>query len=144
MIDLFPNETILFQWLLFMTALWALHFGIFRPALRLIRERGERTEGERQRAEQLMAHAESLLQACEQKIVEARTTGLKDRENRLREGEGKGREIVGQAREGIGKELDKMRHRLESSQREASLHLKQYAEELGKMIAEKVLERPLS
>ena len=144
MIDLFPNETLIFQWLLFMTAFGALHFGIFRPALRLIQERTERSEGERERAEQLMAHAESLLQVCEQKIAEARTTGLQDRGNRLREGERRGREIIGQAREEIGKDLDKMRHRLETSQREASLHLKQYAEDLGQMIAEKVLERPLS
>lgn len=141
--DLFPNETVLFQWLLFMTALFALNYGVFRPVMHLIRERKERTEGERAKAEELVKKAESLLAECERRIGEARKAGMEERESRLREAEQAARERIRQVRQEIDKEMGELRESLEQERRKASLQLKQYGETIAREIAEKILERPV-
>ncbi len=141
--DIFPNETVLFQWLLFMTALVSLNYGVFRPVLHLIRRRREQTEGERRKAEELMKRSEHLLLQCEERLQAARNEGARLREASLREGTEVEKGLLKEARGEIGRKLDEMRIELERQTRTASLHLKQYGEEIGREIAERILERKI-
>jgi len=141
--DIFPNETVLFQWLLFIAALLSLNYGVFRPALHLIRRRRERTEGERRKAEELVLRSEQLIEQCEGRLQAARIEGARLREERLREGIGVEKELMREARGEIGRKMEEMRVELEGQTRTASLHLKQYGEEIGREIAERILERKI-
>jgi len=141
---LFPDATIVFQWLLFMTALVVLHYGIFRPILHRIRERQERGERERRKAEALRRVAEGLLAECEQRIAEAHIQGARERERHLAEGETRVREILTGLKRDIDQEMEDLRNRLDREKRQASLELKQYAQGLGREIAEEILGRRLT
>lgn len=141
--DIFPNQTVVFQWFLFMTALVALHYGVFRPVLHLLRERRERTAGERQKAEELAQRAALLLAECEKRMMEARGIGSDAREERLREAEQVTRELIQGARQELDKQVEKLKRQIEQEGREASLRLRQYGQEIGKEMAEQILERNL-
>ncbi len=139
--DIFPNGTVVFQWCLFMTALIALHYGVFRPVLHLLRVRRERTEGERIKAEQLTRRAEELLAEIEGRLREAREKGMEAREARIREGETREHEILRKVRSELDQKMELLRKDLEREGREVSLKLRQYAQELSHDIAERLLER---
>ena len=139
--DIFPNETVIFQWFLFMTALLALNFGVFRPVLHLIKERRERTAGEKEKAREMMERADRLVSLCQTRLAEARGVGSKMREERLREGEAHGRDLVAKARVVMDQKMEGLRKQLEAETRQAGLQLKQYAQGLGTEMAEKILER---
>jgi len=139
--DLFPNETVLFQWFLFVTAFFALHFGVFRPVLHLIRERKELTEGAREKAQELTRRAGELLQDWELKIRGAREKGARDRESLLQEGEARQSEILDAVRAEGTRKLETLRGQLEKKQKEVSLQLRQYGQEMGREIVETLLGR---
>lgn len=142
--DLLPNETIIFQWLLFMTALMALHYGVFRPVFRLLEERRDRTDGERKKTEQLAARAERLLEQCSQGMNEARVKGIAEREVRLREGEDFQQGEFKKIRAEIQRDLEGLRQDLDRESRNCRLELRGQAQILGREIAEKILERAVS
>ncbi|MBI4373832.1 MAG: ATP synthase F0 subunit B [Deltaproteobacteria bacterium] len=139
--DLFPNQTVIFQWLLFMTAFFALHFGVFRPVLHLIRQRKDRTSGERERVEQLNQRIETLVAQCTQKLDEGRKAGILERERSLQEAESESRHLIQSVKQEIEKEIDGARSELDRQMRSLSMQVNSYAQELGREIAGKVLER---
>ena len=110
--DIFPNETVIFQWFLFMTALLALNFGVFRPVLHLIKERRERTAGEQEKAREMMERADRLVSLCQTRLAEARGVGSKMREERLRAGEALGRDLVVKARIAMDRKIEELRKQL--------------------------------
>ena len=144
MIDLLPNETIIFQWVIFMIAVVLLHFGIFKPVLRIIQERKLRTSGAKHEAETLQKKAEEMALSCETKMEQARLTGLKKMADVRNAAEKHAEEILKKVRSESEKHLEALRHDIESASLQASLQLKQYARELGQEVASKILERPLA
>lgn len=139
--DIFPNSTVLFQWFLFMTALFALHLGVFRPTLHLIQERRLRTSGEREKAEELLKRVGLLSDQYEKKMAEARLIGIQEKEERLRNGGEVARDHLREARQRIDSQLEKLRQSLEAQGLQVSLQLKQHAQELGQAIAVKIIGR---
>ncbi|MBI2082371.1 MAG: hypothetical protein HYT76_02265 [Deltaproteobacteria bacterium] len=124
-----------------MTALFALHFGVFRPVLHLIQQRKDRTSGERERVEQLNQRIETLVAQCDKRLEEGRRTGALEKERLLQEAETASREVIHSVRQEIEKEMEKARTDLDRQARSISLQLKQHAQELGREIASKVLEK---
>lgn len=141
MIDLLPNSTIFYQWVIFMIALATLHFGIFKPVLRIIAERRNRTQGARETAHSLQHRSEEMLAQCEKKIGEAKALGLEKRAAHLQAGEKVKEELLGKTRAEINQQMEKIRHQIEAETREASLQLKQYAQQISHDVASKVLGR---
>ena len=140
---LVPNLTAVFQWLLLMTALVALNFGVFRPVLHLFKERRVRSEGERAKWKELEERALMLATQCEKEISNAHLAGIREREMRLSEAEQKEREMVRTTRQEIDQTLERVRLEVERQGRAASVSLKQYGQEIGTEIAEKILGRAL-
>ncbi len=143
MIDLFPNATIFIQWGLFAVALITLHFGIFRPTLRILRERRLRTEGERETAKSLEIRALELTALCEKKVEEARATGGRKKEEIRAAGEKVVAGLLQKTRGDMEAQMEAMRQTIERESREASMQLKQHAQEIAREIAGKVLGREI-
>lgn len=141
MIDLLPNTTVLYQWLIFMAALFTLHFGIFRPVLRILEARKAKTVGEKEQAKGLEQRSEEILQFCEKKLVEARSLGGREKEERLRAGEKYVQELMKKTRQEIDHKMEEIRQTIEREGKETALQLKQYAQEVSREIASKLLER---
>jgi F-type H+-transporting ATPase subunit b len=143
MIDLLPNTTVLYQWVIFMIALMTLHFGIFRPVLKILQERKSKTSGEKERAKTLDQKAEEMMRECEKRMEEARVLGSRQKEERRRIGGKFVEELLKKTRAEIDQKMGEVHQKIEREGREASLQLKQYAQTVSREIATKILEREI-
>ncbi|MBI2500743.1 MAG: ATP synthase F0 subunit B [Deltaproteobacteria bacterium] len=142
--DLLPNQTLVFQWFIFITAALALHWGVFRPVIRILSLREEKTVGEQERTVQLIKRGERLANDYARKIDEARTLGGRERGSVLREAEEFQRQTLQQAKEEVNRQIESLRLTLEREARQASIELKKYSNEAAQETVEKILERKLS
>lgn len=143
MIDLFPNETVFVQWVIFMAALLVLNFGIFGPVQKILGERKSRTDGARERARLLDKTSQERALSIERKIEEARTAGNKQRMAIRRIGEKTAEEFLKKTRAEMDRKMEFVRQGVEKETKEASLQLRQYAQDLSRDLAAKVLGREL-
>lgn len=143
MIDLFPNETVLYQWFLFMVALVTLNWGIFRPVLRILEERKKGSSGARAEAKGLEERVMELSAVCEKKLDEARLSGAKKKAEIRQMGERHVEELLKKTRQETDAKMTEVHASIEAQARETSLKLKQYSQELAREITSKVLEREI-
>jgi F0F1-type ATP synthase membrane subunit b/b' len=139
-IDLMPNPTAIVQWFIFMIAVFTLHFGIFKPTLRLIMARRERSIGARRSAGAMMKKSEEQSLIIEQKIQEARKLGYKKIEEAVHAGEKESERLLAAARDKVGQSLETLRKEIELESKEALLQLRQQSQEISRDIAKAVLE----
>lgn len=141
MIDLLPNETIVFQWVIFMTAVLTLHFGIFRPALKILDERESRTAGAKKEAEESEKKSQEVLAVCEKRVEEAHRTGARKKEEIRATGERYAEDLMKKTRGELERRMEEARQKIEKESKEAALLLKQVVRELSHEMASKILER---
>lgn len=141
MIDLLPNGSVLYQWAIFMIAVGTLHFGIFKPVLHILEKRKARTAGDKETAKQLEGKSDEMMATCEKKLAEAKSQGLKEREARKHIAEETHQTLLKKTREEIEKKMTEIQKNIEHETKEAMLQLRQYAQEVSRDIAAKILER---
>ncbi len=144
MIDLYPNSTLLYQWLIFMAALVVLNWGVFRPVLRLLRERRQRTEGDEKRAAEFEGKITDLKSQVDAGLEKARHEGQEIIQHLRQEAEASSQQTMELARQRMEAQLGQMRTDLEKAGKEAELQLKQHARKLADELGTNVLERPVS
>ncbi len=143
MIDLLPNITLVYQWVIFMVAVLTLHFVVFRPTLRILDERKSRTEGEKEAAHALEEKSRDLLAQVEKGMEEARQTGVRKKEE-LRSVAAKfSEDVLKKTRLELEKKMEETRTTVARESKEAALQLRQQARDLARDIAVKVLEREI-
>lgn len=142
-IQLFPDETVFIQLAIFLLVLVGLNHFVFKPVLKLIRLRKERTEGEKGRLEELQEKTEGLVREYESKIVLAKQEGFKIKEGIRREGEALGQKVVQEAKQASLSQLEKIKKEIEKETEGATKQLEREAEVLSQTLAEKVLGRAL-
>ena len=143
MIDLFPNDTLIIQWVIFMVVLATLHFGIFRPTLKILRERKLHTEGQLQKAKELKHKSQELMDQCDAKLGEARLKGNVMREHLLKEGEGIFSKVVQEARETEEAKINQVRQEIESHCQQIVVSLQKSAREMAQDVVQIVLGRKI-
>lgn len=143
MIELFPDKTVLFQWVIFMVALVTLTWGIFRPVLRIIEGRRTKTDGARKEASELDRKSKEMTGLCERRVEEARIAGVREKDQIKASAEKFVEGLLKETRLEIDRRIDEVRRQIEQEAREDSLQLKQYAQEIGREVASKVLEREI-
>ena len=143
MIELLPDGTILFQWAIFITAVLTLHFGIFRPTLRILNERKVRSLGEKETAKNLDEKSQEMLVLCEKRIEEARLVGWQKKAELRSSAEKFAEDLLKKTRAELQQKMDETRGQVESESREAAFKLRQEARDLSNRIATKVLEREI-
>ncbi|HSA58793.1 MAG TPA: ATP synthase F0 subunit B [bacterium] len=141
MIDLLPNATIVTQWVIFMTAFLVLHFGVFRPTLKIIEQRTSKTAGEKETARQLEEQSKAMELVHSKKMEEARLEGIRKKDVHRTNGERFVEDLLKKARAEIEQNMERSRAEIDRQSKEAALQLRQQARELGHDIAVKVLER---
>ncbi len=144
MINLFPDITIVYQWLNFIAAVLVLHYGIFKPVLKVLEERHLRTIGERDNARLLTDKSEGILKTCEKRLEEARLAGSRKTEEVRAQAGQQAEEILKKARQDVERRREEVRQKIDHSVKECSLQLKQHARELGREMASKILEREVA
>ena len=144
MIDLLPDETVLYQWVLFMVALFTLHFGVFRPVLGIISERKQRTVEAKKKADVLSRKSEETVSFCEKKMEEARGSGLQKKTDQLQQAEKFRDDLMRKTRGEIDQKLEGLRHEIDHEMKEVSMQLRQYAQGLSREIASKIIGREIA
>ena len=139
MIDLLPNQTVAIQWLLFMVAVFTLHFGIFRPVLRILEERKSRTEGLKQNAAVLEKKSEELAAQLEKKLEEGRSRGLRKKEEHRSFALRVSEDLLKKTKAELDQSIERARKEIEVSSQAARSALQKEVEILGREITSKIL-----
>ena len=143
MIDLLPNITLVYQWVIFMTALLTLHFVVFKPTLRILAERKNRTEGEKELAHALEEKGQGMLAQVTKRMDEARHAGARKKEDLRSIATKFSEDVLKKTRRELEEKMEQTRQVVEKESREAALQLRQQARDLAQDIAVKVLERDI-
>jgi F-type H+-transporting ATPase subunit b len=132
---------ILAQFALFV-ALWAvLKRFWFDPALRIIQERKQRSEGAIVEARKIQAEVERLRQEQAAVLAQARAEAHREMQEMLRAADGEQKKLIDDARAEAQRTIDDVRTRLAEDVANARRTLRDAAGEIARLVAAKVLGR---
>ena len=143
MIDLAPNITLLYQWILFFIAFGSLHFFVFKPSLKIIEERKKQSQGSSLTAEKLVKETEEMTVLCEKKMEEARLAGIRKKIEKMEAGEKFRESLLKKIRADVDQKLEAISTKILNEFQKATSNLKTYSQELARSIASKILEREI-
>jgi F-type H+-transporting ATPase subunit b len=131
------------QGIIFLLVLLLLNKTLFKPILKILHEREERTEGFFKKSEEIGERAKETLEKYKEKIRLARRESLNIKRKYISEGNEEKEDILKKAREETNKYLESIRNKIaEESDATRKVLIKQ-VENLSRGIAEKVLGRSL-
>jgi F-type H+-transporting ATPase subunit b len=138
-----PDYTFLVQVAIFI-ALWVLLKRLwFDAALRIIRERTKRSAGAIEEARAIQAEAEQLRARHAAAMEEARAGAQRELQEMLREAEAEQQRLIADARADAQRTLAEARSRIAEEVTTARQQLRDSAHEIGRIVAQKVLGRPV-
>jgi F0F1-type ATP synthase membrane subunit b/b' len=144
-IVLWPEPmTLLVMIALFCALLLPVNALLFRPLLRALDLRTERTVGTRERAEKLAANADEILARYEQAVRDVRIEAEQTRRDQLAEARSETAQRTAQARADAEQQIERARREVGDALVQARARLRADAEPLAREAASRVLGRPLS
>jgi F0F1-type ATP synthase membrane subunit b/b' len=141
MLKIPPDYTFLVQIVIFV-ALWIVLKRLwFDPALRIVRERASRSEGAIAEARAIKEEAEHLAARHAAALDEAKAEAQRQMQEALRKAEAEQKRLIDEAREETRHTLGEVRGRVAEEVAIARRGLRDSAEEVARIVAEKVLGR---
>ncbi len=117
---------------------------ILEPTQKLLEERDRRTSGAQVEAEQMRDEAAEMQAEFERKLADARHAGNTAGDQVRREAEASEHEILEKARSEAAARVEEVRARIGRETDEARSSLRQDADTLARLVAEKVLGRTVN
>jgi F-type H+-transporting ATPase subunit b len=139
-IDIYPGLLVV-QGLIFLVVAVLLTKILFKPILKIIREREERTEGFLTQADQVGEKAEKTLEQYNEKFRQARKDALELKRKIILEGAAKREDTIEKARKEAQGFLEEMRKEIASEAVQTKKTLHQQVDALGQIMAQKALGR---
>ncbi|MFQ5735339.1 MAG: hypothetical protein ACE5GY_00570 [Thermodesulfobacteriota bacterium] len=133
--------TLLYQMIGFVVLLFIMNNLLYKPLLKILKERDERIDGTLKNASRTEKEVEEGLKEYEQRLKEATVKGVEARNKIRQEALDAEKEILDAAREKAAGEMAVMKRGLEKSKRDALDELKAETKTLSRSIAEKILDR---
>lgn len=144
-LNLFPDGGLMLILLVgFIVLVFPVNALIFKPLFRVLEERNDRIAGARARAAQFEGDADELLGRYRAAIAEVREAAERDRRSQLETARGEQAELADEARSEAERVLAAGRGDLHNWLGDARETLRNDAEPLARMAAERVLGRRLS
>ena len=143
MLKIPPDYTFLVQIAIFLVLWVVLKRLWFDPALRLVRERKRRSEGALEEARAIQAEAEQLRAEHARALEEARAEAQREMHDILRRAEVEQKRLIGEAQEAAERTLADARAQIGRDVSSARQALRDSAHEIARLVAEKVLGRPV-
>ena len=137
-----PNLSIIFVVFAVVLLAVVLDRVLFKPLVRVMREREAAIRSAMQAAESATAKAQAASAEFDASVAAARAELYKQMDERRRAAEGYRKELVAQTKADVDSQLAGAKAELEAQANEAKARLDAEAEQLGKDIAAKVLGRP--
>ena len=117
---------------------------ILEPVQKLLAERAKRTTGAQAEAEKMRDEASEMSAEFDRKLAEARIAGSTAGDQVRREAEASEHQILDQARTDAARLVDEVRGRIGAETEQARTALRSDADEIAKLVAEKVLGRAVT
>jgi F-type H+-transporting ATPase subunit b len=137
------NATLFFQVVNFIVLVWILNRILFRPFVRVVQDREERTEGARARGARLEGEAGRLREEYDTEVSRLSALGASEVDGLRQKGRTEGEGLVEEARQRSLEEVRRTRQDLASSTEQVSGELKDLSRRLSRQVAEKVLGRKI-
>lgn len=141
-IDVIPG-LLFIQGVIFLFVLWFLSRVLFRPILKILQEREEKTEGFLNQADEAGKRAEKTLEQYNEKFRRAKKEALDLKRKLVLEGTEQKEAIFNQAKKEARGFLEEMRGNIAKEAEATRKTLRQQVESLGQIMAEKALGRSL-
>lgn len=141
-IDVIPG-LLFIQGAIFLFVLWFLSRVLFRPILKILQEREEKTEGFLNQADEAGKRAEKTLEQYNEKFRQAKKEALDLKRKLVLEGTEQKEAIFNQAKKEARGFLEEMRGNIAKEAEATRKTLRQQVESLGQIMAEKALGRSL-
>lgn len=135
------NATLLVQLLNFLLLMYLLNRFLFRPVVRLLEERKERTEGRRKAATAAEAEADALWADYQKRLAEARATSDRARAEVVRQAETERAKLVEAASATAEKAVSTARARVRAEAADARKALEADVRRLANDAANRILGR---
>jgi F-type H+-transporting ATPase subunit b len=129
------------QGLIFLLVLWFLNKILFKPILKILREREERTDGFLNQADQVGEKAEKTLDQYNEKFRQARKEALELKRKLILEGAEKREAAIDKARKEAQGFLEEMRRNIAEEAAQTKKTLYQQVDAIGQIMAQKALGR---
>lgn len=139
-IDIYPGLLVV-QGIIFLAVAVLLTKILFKPVLKIIREREERTEGFLSQADQVGEKAEKTLEQYNEKFRQARKDALELKRKIILEGAAKREATLDKARKEVQGFLEEMRKNIANEAEQTKKTLHQQVDALGQIMAQKALGR---
>jgi F-type H+-transporting ATPase subunit b len=139
-IDIVPGLLVV-QGLIFLVVAVFLTKILFKPILKIIREREERTEGFLSQADQVGEKAVKTLEQYNEKFRQARKDALELKRKIILEGAAKREAAIDKARKEAQGFLEEMRKNIAEEAERTKKTLRQQVDALGQIMAQKALGR---
>jgi F-type H+-transporting ATPase subunit b len=139
-IDIVPGLLVV-QGLIFLVVAVFLTKILFKPILKIIREREERTEGFLSQADQVGGKAAKTLEQYNEKFRQARKDALELKRKIILEGAAKKEAAIDKARKEAQGFLEEMRKNIAEEAERTKKTLRQQVDALGQIMAQKALGR---
>jgi F-type H+-transporting ATPase subunit b len=143
MLKIPPDSTFLIQIALFLVLWFLLKRLWFDPALRIVRERAARSEGAVAEARTIQAEAERLRGEHAAALERARAEAQREMQDILRAAEAEQQRLIAEAREEAQKTIGEVRARVEEEVARARQGLRDSAQDIARMVTQKILGRPV-
>ncbi len=124
----------------FLLLIWILNLILFRPFVKVFRERRERANGDLEAAKELGARREEELAAMRKEFELARTKGKELFEGLRAEGLEKQKQVLAQAHENALKRTERIKGELSAETERARQSLRAEAEKFSDGIVEKLVK----
>ena len=134
---------LIIQGVVFLFALWFLNKALFKPILKVLHEREERTEGYLRKAEVVGENAETTFNQYREKLQQAKKETLEIKRKYILEGTKQREEILNKSRKEANNLLKQIKEKISEEAEKTRETLFQQIEDLGKGIVEKVLGRSI-
>lgn len=137
-----PPTLAFYVWIpIFFAFIVALKSLVFEPTQALLEEREKRTTGAQAEAEAMRDDAADMQSEFERRLAEARLAGGNAGEQVRREAEAREHQILEEARQEATRTVEEVRGRIGEESDQARAQLRSEADNLAKLVAEKVLGR---
>jgi len=139
-----PNWSAIPQLFIFLAALIVVKFFILNPVSQVLKGRSERIEGAEHEAVRLGEQSDKLDASYREKIREARSQVKRDRGEQRKKALSEEKDILNKGREEAHKKLEAIAEEIRKESDAARSRLKDDAAGMSRMLAEKLLGRPVS
>ena len=137
-----PNLSVIFVIVAIVVLAVVLDRVLFKPLVRVMRERESAVQSALELAESATARAQAATAEFDANVAAARADLYKQMDERRKAAESYRQDLVAQTRAEVGAQLAGAKAELEAQTAQARATLEAEAEELGRDIASKVLGRP--